>query len=269
MRAVTYEFDRLALGHAGGYIFQSVTNRRLTAVYHTHDFFELVWVRDGSAVQMVNGADLAFAAGNAILLRPGDAHRFIGQSEDIAVISLSFRREELELMAGAFSPALYPRIMRADGPIMLSLDAPYGEVVGKTEFDCKYLLAFFLRAYIAAFGLGDAAGEVPPSLSALAAAMREPENLREGIGAALRLSHYSQSHLARLVRAHYGMGLKAWINEMRLQAAYRELILSDRLVAALADAVGFASPAHFCRIFRARYGISPAALRKSRAIHTV
>ena len=269
MKAVTYEFDRLALGHAGGYIFQSVTNRRLTAVYHTHDFFELVWIRGGQADQTVNGGMMPLVAGDAILLRPGDAHCFVGQSEDLAVISLSFRREELELMAGAFSPALYAHIMRTDGPILLSLDAPHGEVVGKTEFDCKYLLAFFLRAYIAAFGLGDAVGEPPPSLSVLAAAMREPENLREGIGAALRLSHYSQSHLARLVRAHYGMGLKAWINEMRLQAAYRELVLSDRSVAALADAVGFASPAHFCRIFRARYGASPAALRKSKRLFTV
>ena len=268
MRSVTYEFDRLDFGHAGGYIFQSVCKRRLTAVYHAHDFFELVWVREGSAVQMVNGADLTFAAGEALLLRPGEAHRFNEQSEDLAVISLSFTREELEVMAGAFSPMLYSHILRAEGPITLTLDTPYGEVVGNTAYDCKYLLSFFLRSYIAAFGLADAGAELPPSLAALTA-MREPENLREGIGAALRLSHYSQSHLARLVRAHYGMGLKAWINELRLQAAYRELILSDRSIAALADAVGFASPAHFCRIFRARYGVSPAALRKSRAIHTV
>ena len=268
MRTELYEFDRLLLLRLGGYILQTVTDRRLSAVYHAHDFYELVWVCEGDALQIVNGREMPLAAGDAVLLRPGDAHRFVGQAENILIVSLSIRREELEVMAGAYSPALAAHILRADAPLRLSLPAHDGGI-GKSEFDCKLLLSYFLRAYIDASRFAEEAADLSPQLAALAERMRERANLCEGIGAALRLSHYSQSHLSRLIRAQYGMGLKEWINELRLAEAYRELILSDHPIAMLADEVGFASPAHFSRIFKARFGMSPAALRKSKAIHTV
>ena len=269
MRAVLYEFDRLTLGHLGGYIFQAIENRRLTTVCHAHDFYELIWLRRGWATQSVNGAPLTLRAGEALLLRPAETHYFLEQTDEISLLSLSVAREELAVMAGAFSPLLTARLARAEGPLTLTLGLPLGEVRGDTEFDCKYLLSFVLRAYMEAAEPAVGSAALPPSLSSLEAAMRERENLRSGIAAALAHTHYSQSHLARLVRAHWGMGLKEWINELRLREAYRELILSDRAVTALADEVGYASPAHFCRIFKARFGMSPAALRRSRGMHTV
>jgi AraC family cel operon transcriptional repressor len=238
----------------------------LSAVCHAHDFYELVWVREGDALQIVNGREMPLAAGEAVLLRPGDAHRFAGQAEHILVVSLSIRREELEVMAGAYSPALAAHLKRGEPP---HLPLPEANVPVRSEFDCKFILSLLLRTYIAECGFSEEGTGVPSCLAPLSAEMREHDRLRVGIPAALALSHYSQCHLARLVRAHYGMGLKAWVNDLRLQEARRELILTERGVADIADGLGFASHSHFTKIFKQKFGITPAALRKERRILTV
>ena len=266
MKAELYEFDSVPLGHLGGYILQLVTGRRLTAVCHTHDFFELVWVRRGAAVQEVNGAAVPMRAGDAVLLRPGDTHRFLSQSEKLSVLSLSISAGEMAVMAGAYSPALAAHLKKGEPP---HLPLPEANVPVRSEFDCKFILSLLLRTYIAECGFSEEGTGVPSCLATLSAEMREHDRLRVGIPAALALSHYSQCHLARLVRAHYGMGLKAWVNDLRLQEARRELILTERGIADIADGLGFASHSHFTKIFKQKFGITPAALRKERRILTV
>ena len=269
MRKELYKFGSLLFGRVGGYIFQSVTDRRLTAIYHAHDFYELVWVREGWVLQVVNGEDMRLSAGDALLLRPGDAHCFTDQAERISTVSLSITPEELLSMAGVYSPTLAAHILHADGLFPLALGAPLGEVKGESEFDCKYLLSFFLRAYAEKTYAFESGAKLPERLFGIAEKMREGDNLRIGIPAALAISHYSQSHLARLLRTRLGVGLKEWINELRLAEAYERLLLTDRAVSAIADEVGFASPAHFSRIFKARFGVSPVALGKGKAPFTV
>ncbi len=269
MKAELYEFYKLPFRRLHSYIFQCITDRKLTAVYHAHDFYELIWVRRGWARQTVNGEELCLKEGAAVMLRPGDAHGFLAQAAELSVVSLSVKKEEFELLAGAYAPALSGHISRAKEVPAFPLPPFWGEVSGDTEFDCKYLLSFFLRAYITGTGFTEAAECIPPWLQKLAEQMRGHENLRQGVAAATALSHYSRGHLARLIRAHLGVGLKEWINELRLQAAYADLILTEKTMAEISEEVGFASFSHFYKIFKSKFGVTPAALRKHKRILTV
>ena len=64
-------------------------------------------------------------------------------------------------------------------------------------------------------------------------------------------------------------GLLYGINDLRLEAAYRELLLGDRTVLQIAMLVGFSSLGHFNKIFTRKFGITPAAARRQRRIFTV
>ena len=83
--------------------------------------------------------------------------------------------------------------------------------------------------------------------------------------AAARASYISVRQLHRLF-AHDGTSFGAWVREQRLRRCRDDLAsqqLSHRAIAEIAAHWGFRSPAHFTRAFRARYGITPAELRRT------
>jgi AraC-like DNA-binding protein len=83
--------------------------------------------------------------------------------------------------------------------------------------------------------------------------------------AAARASYISVRQLHRL-SAHHGTSFGAWVREQRLRRCRDDLAgqqLSHRAIAEIATRWGFRSPAHFTRAFHARYGITPAELRRT------
>ncbi|MBK0422494.1 helix-turn-helix domain-containing protein [Leucobacter sp. CSA2] len=60
--------------------------------------------------------------------------------------------------------------------------------------------------------------------------------------------------------------VSTWIRERRLERCRNDLIdpvLADRTVSAIAARWGFADAAHFSRVFKAAYGVSPSELRRA------
>lgn len=78
-------------------------------------------------------------------------------------------------------------------------------------------------------------------------------------------AHYiSTRHLHSLFR-EAGTTVSAWIKDRRLERCRTDLLdpsLTHRGVATIATGWGFVDAAHFSRIFRAAYGVSPSELRQ-------
>jgi AraC-like DNA-binding protein len=82
-----------------------------------------------------------------------------------------------------------------------------------------------------------------------------------------RAHHISVRYLHRLFETE-DVTVGRWIQRRRLQECRRELARREaagRTIAAVARQWGFASAAHFSRVFRAAYGMSPAEWRDSTA----
>lgn len=72
----------------------------------------------------------------------------------------------------------------------------------------------------------------------------------------------STSHFRHLFRQTTRQPFHRYVQNLRLEKA-RELLLQTAIpVADVAQAVGFASPAHFSRAFARRYGAAPSAMRR-------
>ncbi|RGE20018.1 helix-turn-helix domain-containing protein [Leucobacter sp. wl10] len=82
---------------------------------------------------------------------------------------------------------------------------------------------------------------------------------------AVAAAHYiSTRHLHALFR-EAGTTVSTWIRERRLERCRADLldpVLSDRTVSAIAARWGFTDAAHFSRVFKAAYGVSPSELRR-------
>ncbi|MNF51183.1 HTH-type transcriptional regulator CdhR [compost metagenome] len=72
----------------------------------------------------------------------------------------------------------------------------------------------------------------------------------------------SRRQLDRLFIASQGMTAKDYWSEMRLQHAQWRLLNSSHSLAVIADEIGVADTSYLAKIFRKRFGSTPAAFRK-------
>ncbi|HEU4624351.1 MAG TPA: helix-turn-helix domain-containing protein [Steroidobacteraceae bacterium] len=123
--------------------------------------------------------------------------------------------------------------------------------------------------------------EPHPSVSASSAAARRAQ-IRAAIDARLRDPELSLRSLARelglstryiqMLFNERGESISRYVRNCRLEACRRELAdpaCRTHSVTAIAFRWGFNSAAHFCRVFRARYGTSPSRFREHALAHDV
>ncbi|RNC80381.1 MAG: AraC family transcriptional regulator [Phycisphaera sp.] len=77
-----------------------------------------------------------------------------------------------------------------------------------------------------------------------------------------RDENLNPSHLARSFRQRLGVTVGEYLRIRRLQIAADTLLTTDKPIASIAIEAGFCDQSHFGREFAARYGSTPAAVRK-------
>lgn len=73
----------------------------------------------------------------------------------------------------------------------------------------------------------------------------------------------SRLQFARAFAKTIGMPPRDWVRTRRLESAKRLLVETDRTLAEIAAATGFADPSHLARVFKAATGTTPTAYRRS------
>ncbi|MBQ8551399.1 MAG: helix-turn-helix transcriptional regulator [Clostridia bacterium] len=80
---------------------------------------------------------------------------------------------------------------------------------------------------------------------------------------------YNEDYISRLLKQHYGIGLKAQIDGHRLRLIKRYLLESDLTLAEIADTVGFSDYKLFLKFFKYHAGMTPGEFKRIYyAIHT-
>ena len=79
-----------------------------------------------------------------------------------------------------------------------------------------------------------------------------------------RFSGIRRPIFSRMFRKYAEINYKEYIQGIRLEYAYRELISSDTMVEEIAEHSGFADGRAFAKAFRKKYGVRPSDFRKMR-----
>lgn len=171
-------------------------------------------------------------------------------------------------------------VLAWQGPVLPLQRGPHGDAGGRLLALLELLLheregsapsgvhagALLVAALCQAFA---AVAAVPSASTASDPVARTRRYLEEHLGRSslavaelAALAGLTRAHYTRRFHERYGEAPATCLRRLRLAAAYRQLITSDRSVGAIAQAVGFGDGAQLARALRRDLGRSPSELRR-------
>jgi AraC family transcriptional regulator len=202
-------------------------------------------------------------AASAIVLRVGDDYRVghpVGGGDECFVFTLPVGIDE-EVVgmaggpAGVVETAVRMRIHRARAALRR---APIDPVEAE-----EWALGVLDRVVRGASRPDGAGRTSHPLIERTRALLATRPGDRWNLDAIARQVFVSPAHLARRFRAVTGESIARYLLRLRLGLALDRLAGGERDLAALAADLGFSSHSHFTARFRATFGVTPSAFRRS------
>ena len=215
---------------------------------HSHRFVEFSYVLSGSAQEEVEGSSFTVREGDVVILMPGFYHSIWVGDGNTVVLNLLVDRDFFLHLDSRFSLHLADKshvlVSRVD-----LVDEMSELVVQETVQDDVRLVA-----------QGEVGGrkEVFRIMSYI-------EEHSHDVTLTSFASHFgiTEQYASRLIRDRTGLSFSQIVRRLRMEEA-AHLLRHGRLCAKeVSYMVGYSSPEHFSRTFKAYYGTSPDAWRKA------
>lgn len=254
---------------------------------HWHDEMEIIYVKKGSGVIMVDFKQYPVSAGTIALIIPGQLHSIEQNSQDIMEyeniifhpnILISKKTDTCNtdffqpLLSGKISiPTLYEPADPQYPEIAACVDA--NDEICKTDPE-GYQLFIKSQLFMLFFIIFNKCSKQEPikkdykSLEKMKLILKYIENNymnKITIEDIANEVHLSQSHFMKYFKNTMGTSFIDYLNEYRLTMASRLLLSSDSSILDIAAEVGFDNLSYFNRTFKKHFGQTPSAYRKHSA----
>ncbi|WP_176556096.1 AraC family transcriptional regulator [Rubellimicrobium rubrum] len=236
---------------------------------HDHDFFELLWVQNGTLRHHTPAGRRDLPEGTLLFLRPEHAHALQSRGEDTLVVAVALH-PGLVADLGQRHPALGGRLFWAPAPTILGRDsrqlAELNQAALRLERSGRDALAAegFLLPLVAALMAEDVPlpDDAPDWLRVACVAALSPKVFREGAAGFVRAAGRAHPHVSRTAQRFLGQTPTDYVNARRMAHAARRLAGSSDPLAEIAAECGIENLSHFHRLFREAHGTTPAAWRR-------
>ncbi|WP_269537214.1 AraC family transcriptional regulator [Cerasicoccus fimbriatus] len=287
MHTVTQEEVRLSKRHPVK--VAGISGIRHDVAPHDHEFYEVVLIRSGRATHMTSDGERPLGRGDLLVVSPGQVHA-ISSPRNLSLFNVYYLSEWLlqDFLLRDVAPQLSLLFLGQH----LFPDRSYALPIHvNLPSDCCQQVTGELQLLARLSGL-----ESPNALLMKASLIKAfawiVDSLPEGIqvdhefiqhalvqhliscvdralddGAPGNVANwaervnYSADHFCRRIRALTGESPNAFYQRRRLQRAVAALVHGQESVSEIAHRLGFTDSAHFCRVFKASYQLSPSAYR--------
>ncbi len=242
-------------------------------IEHSHDFWEFMLIVRGEYKQSIAYQTEVYHPQDIVLIAPDDVHRvypgMVGDCHLNIMVDTKFFQSACDFfgedICDVFRSAKSRRIRLTDEDskyIVNLTDRLSREENQKYEYSLKrMLLAFLIEKFF--YVLIDDKRSVPKELRLIVSEMNKPTNIGWKVKDVLAMSQYGYTTLNKLFRKYYGCTLKDYLLELKLEHAKFAVLHSDISLLELTSQIGFASVSHFIRVFKEKYGESPAKFRRT------
>jgi AraC family cel operon transcriptional repressor len=246
---------------------------------HTHDFYEILIVVEGSFKHYINNSITYPKSGAVIFFRTIDVHRIEQiEGKECHLINLTYSKkifDDLLIFMGegfnqhAFlSDHLPPCAMLTSNNKHLLLDKlnNINTIPSTNKYQLNTALKVILLEilYEHLFLIPKIKQyDLPDWLASLCEEMKDKKNFVYGIKAMTNLSGKTHAYLCRCFKKYLHISPTDFINNIRLNYAQNLLLNSDRSIINICYDVGFDSLGHFYKLFNEHFGTSPIKYRKT------
>ena len=261
-------------------------NRYSPDLVHSHTFFELIYVYDGSAVNTISRQEINMRTGDFCVIPPGVEHS-LGVFDDSVVFNILLRRSTLHsmlapfltttnLLSSFFLNNIYAQRANdyilfhtgIDNAIKQSFLWMYSEFINKQQYYYQaitntLLLDFYLfvREYSNSVQMPLFNSKMDVQRYALIQYIQD--NYRDiTLSDLSNKFHYTNEYTSRLIKELTGMTYTEILRTIRIERSESFLETTTMTVANIAEAVGYDTPEHYIRQFKKHTGMTPSAYRK-------
>lgn len=252
-------------------------DHRFEFCWHFHREYELTLITEGSGSRFVGDSIEEYRAGDLTLIGPNLPHTYastIGSAGHEAVVAQFrgdflgvdwFRRPEFTAVADLLRRSRCGLTFAGDTPAQVVAELerlpPADQTIGlltalvrlARHADARPLASTHYSPV-----LSQAAGD---RIDAIIRMLHAEYTQRLSLASIARVAHLSTAATSRFFRRTTGSTITAYLNTLRVNAACRLLVDTDRQIADIAGTCGYQNLSHFNRRFHALKGMSPRQYR--------
>lgn len=252
-----------------------------TGSFHGHNFFELVYVMQGSAVHHLGQRTHELFQGDYFIMDLDSFHCY-QETRDFIIVNCLFAPEYVDraLVNCPSLSALLSNEMRqfglqtgnaADRPyrddsgeirrLIESMEREYAQRQGGYQEMIRcHLIEILVRTARLASESADIA-PIHPAVAAMAEHLRTHYAQPLSLNAISTVLGYTPQYLSHLFHRETGTSLSVFLQKLRVEKSCRMLLESRMNVSAIAQEVGYSDLKHFNSVFKRHMGLSPRAFR--------
>lgn len=249
----------------------------IPAYYHSHDFYEMLYVYNGKCVQYFYGDEtpLKMNSGEACLIAPEVIHAIKPSCKDDLIVKIVIPRNIFETISRQLysnNISLYDLVSESSGPVFFDVEPVTRQTTefiltqlldemyfGKNRQDSvlhSYLTVFISRFLTKSY--------IPDNKQLLQQAIKYIQGSFEtaSIEEFASLLGYSTGHLQRLLREKTDGSFTDIVQRVKVERAAQLLSETDLSIEYIAEKLGYQNPSGLYKIFESLFGMTPGNYRK-------
>ena len=276
MSAVLYEFKSFEHRSKNNYIFQYVKNRKLTNIYHSHDFYEVVCVISGRVGITAGKNVFTLNTGEMTFHPPGEFHAIRDKGDSAPeVIVFSFSATSFPTVTAKIfniNKSGIEEIKEINKNINDSFKKDKSRFLGINDgkaisaaITVKRLEQFLIFHLLSSeHNNRSAPTQSSESFYNILSVMEANVCSSLNTATIARKCKISVPTLEKTVYKYLGYGAMAHYNTLKMQHAHT-LLLGGASVKEASTALGFSNQNYFSARFKKYYGFSPSAVAKDKS----
>jgi AraC family transcriptional regulator len=232
---------------------------------HYHEEPSFIVVVGGTYLESIQGSEAPHATGHMLFYPACTTHSQRFGATGTRKLVFTPEQSSLEYLRERGIPMDAPRYV--EGPEISQLaHRLLAEERGRDTF-APLVMQGVLLELVAAFARGERyqkCGAPPAWLRMVRDFVRENADGNLSLDQIAEKAGKHPVHVAKEFRRHFGATIGAYQRQLRLQRAEAMLLRRNIDLTEIALACGFANHSHFCRSFKAAYGITPSRFRTER-----
>ncbi len=247
-------------------------------IYHSHDFYEIFYILEGSIMYEINGATYTLHAGDIGFANLKDVHSFFRSPSNTCkhrdiIIRADFFEQVCAFIGEDFKKAYanneLPKIVSLSFDRIERYEKRIINVILSSDMNSSFstagiktLLVSLLNCLIEEETQKNT-DYYPMWFRELLGRFRMNDFLKSGLDDILEPYHFSKAYICRTFQKYMGCTMTDYLNDIRLQHAAFQLQYTDETVISICNSIGFSSVSYFNTVFKRKYGVAPNTFRKT------